>query len=262
MSDVESAPGGTPSQPAVQLDVDDRGIATIAMCDVAGRNAMSEAFVRELSDALAALTTCARARVAVLLGLPDVFSSGASRETLRAILDGKLAPTDIVLPRAVLDVPVPVIAAMEGHAVGGGFALGLCADIILIARESSYGCNFISLGFTPGMGTTRLLQHVLAPPIAHEMMYTGQFFRGSHFEGRSGFNYILPRAHVRPKAMDLAARIAEKPRVAVETLKRALSVDKRQAFETARATEAMMHTITFAGPDVRRLIEEDYVGPS
>jgi polyketide biosynthesis enoyl-CoA hydratase PksI len=158
-------------------------------------------------------------------------------------------------------VPVPVIAAMEGHAVGGGLALGLCADIILIARESSYGCNFMNLGFTPGLGTTRLLEHVLSPAIAHEMLYTGQVFRGTHFEGRSGFNYILPRAQVRPQAMDLAARIAEKPRPAIEALKRVLSLGKRQAFEEARTAEAMMHTITFAGPDVRRLIEENYAGP-
>jgi polyketide biosynthesis enoyl-CoA hydratase PksI len=246
----------------VRLDVDDRGVATITMADAPGRNAMSEPFVRALSETLASLAACAEARVAVLLGLPDVFSSGASREMLEAILDGKLAPSDILLPRAVLDVPVPVIAAMEGHAVGGGLALGLCADIVLIARESSYGCNFMNLGFTPGMGITRLLEHVLSPAIAHEMMYTGQFFRGAHFEGRSGFNYILPRAQVRPKAMDLAARIAEKPRPAVEALKRVLSVDKRAAFEATRTAEAMMHAITFAGPDVRRLIEDNYAEPS
>ena len=242
----------------VRLDVDDRGVATVTMGDAPGRNAMSEVFVHELTEALRALAACADARVAVLLGLPDVFSSGASREVLEAILDGKLAPSDILLPRAVLDVPVPVIAAMEGHAVGGGLALGLCADVILIARESSYGCNFMNLGFTPGMGTTRLLEHVLSPAIAHEMMYTGQFFRGAHFEGRSGFNYILPRAEVRSKAMDVAARIAEKPRAAVEALKRTLSMDKRQAFEATRTVEAMMHAITFAGPDVRRLIQDNH----
>jgi polyketide biosynthesis enoyl-CoA hydratase PksI len=249
------------SGPAVRLDVDDRGVATVSMGDASGRNAMSEPFVRELSETLGVLARCTDARVAVLLGQPDVFSAGASRQMLEAILDGKLAPSDILLPKAVLDVPVPVIAAMEGHAVGGGLALGLCADIILIARESSYGCNFMNLGFTPGLGTTRLLEHVLSPAIAHEMLYTGQVFRGTHFEGRSGFNYILPRAQVRPQAMDLAARIAEKPRPAIEALKRVLSLGKRQAFEEARTAEAMMHTITFAGPDVRRLIEENYAGP-
>jgi polyketide biosynthesis enoyl-CoA hydratase PksI len=248
--------------PMVRLDVDERGIATVVMADASGQNAMSEPFVRELEEALRALAGCAEARVAVLLGLPEVFSAGASREMLQAIVDGKLAPADILLPRAVLDLPVPVIAAMEGHAVGGGLALGLCADIILIARESSYGCNFMNLGFTPGMGTTRLLEHVLSPAIAHEMMYTGQFFRGAHFEGRSGFNYILPRELVRPKAMDLAARIAEKPRQAVEVLKHVLAMDKRQAFEATRTVEPLMHAITFAGPDIRRLIEENYAGPA
>jgi polyketide biosynthesis enoyl-CoA hydratase PksI len=261
MSDTGSSVARTPSAQTVRLDVDDRGVATVTMCDAPGRNAMSEPFVRELSEALRTLAACAEVRVAVLLGLPDVFSSGASSEMLEAILDGKLAPSDIVLPKAVLDVPVPVIAAMEGHAVGGGLALGLCADIVLVARESSYGCNFMNLGFTPGMGITRLLEHVLSPAIAHEMMYTGQFFHGAHFEGRSGFNYILPRAQVRPKAMDLAARIAEKPRTAVEALKRVLSLPKRQAFEATRTVEAMMHAITFAGPDVRRLIEDNDAWP-
>lgn len=249
------------SDAAVRLEVDDRGIATVVMGDASGQNAMSPAFVRELSETLAELAARADARVAVLLGLPEVFSSGASRDMLEAILDGKVAPSDIVLSKAVLDLPIPVIAAMEGHAVGGGLALGLCADIILLARESSYGCNFMNLGFTPGMGTTRLLEHVLSPAIAHEMMYTGQFFHGSHFEGRSGFNYILPRAQVRAKAMDLGARIAEKPRIAVEALKRVLATPKRQAFEQTRTAETMMHAITFAGPDVRRLIEENYAGP-
>ena len=249
------------SGPAIRLDVDDRGIATVVMADASGKNAMSPLFVRELSETLDELTARSDTRVAVLLGLPEVFSAGASREMLEAILDGKVAPSDIVLSKAVLDLPVPVIAAMEGHAVGGGLALGLCADIILLARESSYGCNFMNLGFTPGMGTTRLLEHVLSPAVAHEMMYTGQFFHGSHFEGRSGFNYILPRAQVRAKAMDLAARIAEKPRVALEALKRVLSAPKRQAFEATRTAETMMHAITFAGPDVRRLIEENYAGP-
>src|SRR6266545_6252422 len=234
------------------------GIATLEMHDQAGRNAMSEAFVVDLLGAFKAIAACAELKVAVLLGLPDVFSAGATREVLQALADGAIAPTDLLLGKAFLDLPVPTIAALEGHAVGGGLALGLCADIVLIARESRYGCPFMNLGFTPGMGLTRLLEHVLSPSVAYEMMFTGQFFRGAHFEGRSGFNYILPRAQVRAKAMDLAARIAEKPRTAVEALKRVLSVDKRQAFEASRTVEAMMHAITFAGPDVRRLIEENY----
>ena len=243
---------------AVSLQIDTRGIATIAMCDAAGKNAMSDAFVAELREAFHALAGSREAKVAVLIGLPEVFSGGASREVLEALVAGRIAPSELLLPRALLDVPVPTIAAMEGHAVGGGLALGLGADIVLIARESSYACSFMNLGFTPGMGVTRLLEHVLSPAIAHEMLYTGQAFRGSHFEGRSGFNYILPRTEVRAKALELAARIAEKPRTALETLKAVLSAPKRQAFEETRAVEAMMHRLTYGEPDVRRLIDEHY----
>jgi polyketide biosynthesis enoyl-CoA hydratase PksI len=255
---VSEGPGGLESR-LVRLEVDGRGIATVAMCDTAGRNAMSESLVHDLLEAFHVLARSREARVAVLLGLPEVFSAGASREMLDALVAGRVAPSEILLPRAFLDVPVPTIAAMEGHAVGGGLALGLVADIVLIARESSYACPFMNLGFTPGMGMTRLLEHVLSPGIAHEMLYTGQAFRGSHFEGKSGFNYILPRAEVRAKALDLAARIVEKPRPALEILKSVLSAPKRQAFETTRAVEAMMHRLTFSEPDVRRLIDDHYV---
>src|SRR6266496_5802192 len=165
---------------------------------------------------------------------------------LASLVDGSIAPSDLLLSKAFLDLPVPTIAAMEGHAVGGGLALGLCADIVLIARESRYGCPFMNLGFTPGMGMTRLLEHVLSPAVAHEMLYTGEPFKGAHFEGRCGFNYILPRVEVRAKALDLAERIAEKPRVALATLKRVLSLPRRQAFESTRTVEALMHEVTFA----------------
>jgi polyketide biosynthesis enoyl-CoA hydratase PksI len=172
---------------------------------------------------------------------------------------GAIAPTDLLLSKALLDVPAPTIAAMEGHALGGGLALGLCADLVLIARESRYGCPFMNLGFTPGMGLTRLLEHVLSPAVAHEMLYSGEPLKGAHFEGRSGFTYILPRAEVRPKALDLARSIAEKPRVSLLALKRVLALPRRLAYESAHTYETLMHQVSFAQPDVGRLIDKNYV---
>jgi polyketide biosynthesis enoyl-CoA hydratase PksI len=109
------------------------------------------------------------------------------------------------------------------------------------------------------MGTTRLLEHVLSPAVAHELLYTGEPVRGTRFLGRSGFNYILPRAEVRPKALDLARRIAEKPRAALMALKDTLGLPKRQTFETTRTSEALMHQISLAQPGIRRMIEDGYV---
>ena len=234
------------------------GVAVVSMVDVEGKNAMSERFVGDLLGALREAEAWAPLKVIVLAGLPDVFSSGASMDMLRALARGEVAPADILLAKAVLDLPVPVIAAMEGHAVGGGLALGLAADVVIIARESRYGATFMNMGFTPGMGMTRLLEHVVSPAIAAELLFSGELRKGAWFEGRSGFNAILPRAEVLPRAHDVAARIADKPRAALEILKRTLSLGRRRAFEETHTLESLMHLVSFNGPDVLRRIEEQH----
>jgi polyketide biosynthesis enoyl-CoA hydratase PksI len=241
----------------VACEVGNDGVAILRMADVAGKNALSESMVRALTEHLARLGADARVKVVVLGGLPHIFCSGASREILIGLATGDVAPSDLILPRHILDLPVPCIAAMEGHAIGGGFALGLCADVLVLARDSRYSANFMNFGFTPGMGMTTLLEEVLSPPLAHEMLYTGEARRGLDFQGRSGFNYVLPRAEVMPRALTVAARIAEKPREALIALKRTLSAAKRRAFEGARTTEALMHEVSFKQPDILRRIREE-----
>jgi polyketide biosynthesis enoyl-CoA hydratase PksI len=145
---------------------------------------------------------------------------------------------------------------MAGHATGGGFALGLAADIVVMAEESRYGFTFMNLGFTPGMGTTALCEHVLSPAVAHELLYTGELRRGARFAG-SGINHVVPRHDVERVAFDVASRIAEKPRQSIAALKRTLSLPRRQAFEQSITHESLMHQITFAAATSR--IENDYV---
>lgn len=243
----------------VSLEIDRDGVAELRMHDEAGKNGFSEPFLAALVAAVNDAAENEGARVVLLRGLPEVFCSGAPHDLLLRLVTGRFAPADIVLARQVLDLPIPLVAAMEGHATGGGFALGLCADIVLMARESRYGCNFINMGFTPGMGTTRLLEHVLSPAVAHELLLTGELRRGADFAKHGGINHILPRAEVLPKALDLARRIAEKPRGALVTLKRTLSIRRRQAFEESRTIEALMHEVSFASEATRQRIEEEYV---
>ncbi len=221
------------------------GVARVAMRDVAGRNMLGEAFVDALIDALGRAASDPEARVVVLEGLPDVFCAGAPPELLEALRAGRTAPADLTLPRILLDLPLPIISAMAGHAVGGGLCLGLCADMVLMARESRYGANFMDLGFTPGMGATALLEHALSPAVAHELLYTGELRRGDAFAGASGVNHVVPRAEVVPRAVDVALRIASKPRACVELLKRSLSLPRRRRYEAALTLETLMHTITF-----------------
>ncbi len=240
----------------IRVSTPSDGVALVQMDDAPGKNALSHAMVDGLGLVFDQLGRNSAIRAIVLGGLPDVFSSGASLEVLEDLVSGRRAASEVLLPRVLLDCPLPCISAMAGYGVGGGFALGIAADIVILGRESRYCLNFLNGGFTPGMGTTVLFEHVLSPALAHELMFSGEARLGRDFEGRCGINYILPKAEVLPKALDLAARIAEKPRLALTALKRALSSPRRQAFEAGRTQEALMHTISFAQPGMAEMIEE------
>lgn len=236
----------------------DGPVCRVVLADPASSNALGEAMVHALIQAFGEIDRRPDVRVVLLAADGDVFSAGAPRELLVRLAHGEVRPTDILLPRLLLCCPVPVIAAMAGHATGGGLALGLAADIVLMADESRYGFPFMDMGFTPGMGATALCEHVLPPAVAHELMYSGELRRGSAF-ARTGVNHIVPRAEVLPRAVDLAERIGTKPRAAVEALKRTLSLPRRQAFELSLTTESLMHQITFRAPGAAQGIRDGYV---
>jgi polyketide biosynthesis enoyl-CoA hydratase PksI len=247
---------GLPEHPGLlRVSLACEGVACVQMEDSVGNNALSHAMVGALGETFAVLGTDKSLGAIVLAGLPEVFSSGAAREVLDDLATGRRDSGEVLLPRVLLDCPLPCLAAMEGYAIGGGFGLGVAADIVLMARESRYCLNFLDLGFTPGMGTTRLLEHVLSTAMAHEVLYSGEARLGRDFEGRSGINYVLPRAEVLPRALDLAARIAEKPRALLIALKRTLSASRRQAFEMARTQENLMHAISFTQAGIADLAD-------
>ncbi len=140
----------------VSLRIDEQGVAELWMHDDVGKNSFSRDFVDALLVQMAKLARHPHAKVCVVRGLPDVFCAGGDRQVLLDLAEGNLAPYDLELTRTLLELPVPTIAAIEGHAVGGGLVFGLACDMVVLARESRYGSNFMDLGFTPGMGTTRL----------------------------------------------------------------------------------------------------------
>jgi polyketide biosynthesis enoyl-CoA hydratase PksI len=249
-----------PTGGLVDLAVDEDGVAVLTMRDAVGKNTFSRAMVAELTRALAEAGERRDVRALVLAGLPEVFSGGGDREILVGLAEGTIAPYDLLLTRTLLEVPVPTIAAIAGPAVGGGLVFGLACDMVVLARESRYGCNFMDLGFTPGMGSTRLLQYAVGEYVAAEMLFGGQYFRGEHFVGRGQVNAVVPRAEALARALDMARRIADKPRQALLLLKRALALPRRRAFEEARTVESMMHEVCFADPQTVARILANYRG--
>lgn len=229
------------------------------MLDAEGKNGLSHAFVHALTEQINDLKKNEALKVILLSGLPEIFCAGADLGTLKKLADGTLKPTDIFLTKTLLDIPVPLIAAMEGHAVGGGLALGFCADIAILAEESRYGCSFMNLGFTPGMGITKLMEYYMSPAIAHEMQYTGINIKGRDLKGKTNINHIVPHSEVRPLAIELAEAISEKPVHVLRSLKRYLSMERRKLFEETYSIESLMHELTFSQKDISNRIDKNYV---
>merc|ERR1719210_1600737 len=80
---------------------------------------------------------------------------------------------------SLLDLKVPVIGALQGHAIGGGLGLALCCDLRVCHATSQYGANFVRLGLHPGMATTYFLPRLVGVPRAAELLLTGRLVTGA-----------------------------------------------------------------------------------
>jgi len=242
----------------IKSRLEPNGIAYIQMNDTQKKNTFTDDFISELILELDQITE-KKPKVLILSGLEDVFCGGAEKKNLVDLCEGKIHVKDLLISEKLIYAPFPIIAAMEGHAVGGGLVMGLCCDIVLAARESRYGVVFMLMGFTPGMGCTTLLAELVGPFIANEMMYTGKRYKGSKLAQKAtGINYILPKKEIKPKAEDIALQICEKNLKSIYLLKTALSARKKKLLIQARLQEDLMHQISFSYPETRETIEEFY----
>ena len=224
------------------------GVITLDRPD--NRNSMTP----ELLDAFTAASARARdddaARCIVITGTGACFSAGADFRSIlqrgeeagkpRAPHEKSFAMYEPFL--SVLDLEVPVIAACNGHTVGGGFGLALLCDIRIGAREARYGANFARLGLHPGMAISYLLPRLVGVSRAAEMLFTGRLVEGDEAERIGILSSALPAAEVLPRALELAAAIAASAPLAVrmtkKTFYRGLGWDVRGAAFTEAFAQA------------------------
>jgi len=242
------------TEPAVHLQEIEPGIVQITMQDRIHKNTFSNELIAGLLQAFQAIQTNSHYRVVILTGYESYFASGGTQEGLLAIHEGKATFTDMNLYSLALDCQIPVIAAMQGHGIGGGFVLGLFADFIILSRESVYTTNFMKYGFTPGMGATYIVPKKLGLSLAEELLLTAGNYRGTELEKRGAPFPVLPREKVMSYALELARQIAEKPRVSLITLKDHLVAPLREELPKVIEQELIMHDKTFHQKEVKEKI--------
>jgi polyketide biosynthesis enoyl-CoA hydratase PksI len=240
---------------AVKLSTTPDGVAIVALEDRASSNTFTPSFIDGLMRAFDAIRSRRDLKVVVVHGYDTYFCCGGTKEELIAILEGRLEFADSPFYDLLLQCELPVIAAMQGHALGGGLVLGCYADLIVMAEESLYGAVFMKYGFTPGMGGTYIVPKKLGDVLGSEMLFTARNFYGHELKARGIPARVVRRAEVVATAMSLARDLADKPRLALTELKKALADPIRAALPAVVANELAMHRVTFAQPEIRARIE-------
>jgi enoyl-CoA hydratase len=232
------------------------GIAVLTLDQPAKRNPMSERMGEELAATLGALETRDDVRVLVLAGAGESFCAGgdmalietnmrreveARRQVMRAYYDRYLT---------LLRLPIPTIAAVHGHAVGGGLALALACDLRYAAEDARLSVNFARLGLHPGMASTLTLPRAVGAARALELFYTGRVVSGREAAAIGLVNRAVPRAELMPVVLETAAAIAASSPLVVRMLKRAVYQGLESAVAAAVEYEAFCQAITFGSPDL------------
>lgn len=243
----------------VRVDRRDPGIAVVTLDDPDRRNAMTVEMGEAIQATFGELAQDDSLRVAVLTGAPPAFSAGGDLAMLedfsrRTREEGFDASEDMraFYQRflAVRDLPVPVIAAVNGHAVGAGLCVALACDLLLVAHEAKVGLNFARLALHPGMGGSWLLPRHLGQQRAAEWLYTGRLVSGTQAAEAGMALRSLPADEVLDAALALADEIAASSPLVVRQLKESVAAAATSTLPEQLDREAAAQAVNYGTEDL------------
>jgi enoyl-CoA hydratase/carnithine racemase len=123
----------------------------------------------------------------------------------------------------ILRCPVPVIAAVEGHALGGGCELASACDFIVAGDRAIFALPEVTRGILPGAGATQYLSRVVGTPVAKELIFTGRSFGAEEARSLGLVNHVVPAGAAKSRALEIAKTIAENAPIAVRQAKKAIN---------------------------------------
>jgi len=206
-------------------------------------NAVSLPLYRGLERGLADAATDRDVRVVVITGAGRAFCAGADLKAHRdrpmtADERREYIETGQRVYRAIQTLPQPVIAAVNGHAIGAGIELALSCDFVVMAEEAKLRLPEVTLGTFIGGGTCFTLRRRVGYAKAAELILLGDFFSGRDALEIGLANEAAPAAEVLPRALDLARRLARNAPIAMQLSKQILDRAERLSPEEAMRAEA------------------------
>lgn len=228
-------------------------IATITLNRPDKLNALNAQLLGELGDVIRELTSDASIHAAVLTGAGEkAFAAGAdiaSMQTLTTADAYRFAQIGHAVGNAIENAHFPVIAAVNGFALGGGCELALSCDFIYASDKAKFGQPEVNLGVIPGFGGTQRLARRVGIGRARELCYTGDMI-GAEDALRIGLaNVVVPHAELLNKAHETAKKIASKGPLAIAQAKRVLFRGADVPLQVANELEVQAFAALFDSAD-------------
>ncbi|MBM4193696.1 MAG: hypothetical protein FJ202_04860 [Gemmatimonadetes bacterium] len=205
------------------------GVRVITLTRNAVKNALRHQTMVELADALGSLDSDSHVRCVVITGGPSVFAAGADLAEMLELDGPALEQHPRTLAwRRIWEVGCPIVAAVEGWALGGGCELALSCDVVIAGDGARFGQPEITLGWMPGAGGTQRLARSAGKSVAMQMVLTGDAIDAAAAQRAGIVSEVVAAGSALARAVAVAARIAAHPRGATRAAKAAV----QRAFET------------------------------
>jgi enoyl-CoA hydratase len=229
------------------------GIATLSINRPKSLNALNAATINELISAFSSIRDNTEVKLVILTGVGEkAFVAGADiseMQPLDAITGRQFALLGHQLAALIEELPKPVIAAVNGFALGGGCELALCCDIRLASDNARFGQPEVNLGVIPGFGGTQRLARLIGKGRASELIMTGDMVDAAEAYRIGLVNKVYPAAELLAAAQKMAQKIVSKGPIAVGLAKAALRDGLETDLTRACAREADLFGLCFATTD-------------
>jgi len=235
----------------VVLEVHDH-VAVVTIDRPEALNALNPKVLRELEETLDRVEADRKVRAVVLTGSGNAFVAGADIKAMAnqtAIESLGMTQLGQRVMRKIELMMKPVVAAVNGYALGGGCELAISCDIILAADTARFALPEVGLGIHPGFGGTQRLPRLIGPNRAKEWIFTGEQFTAAQAERIGLVNKVVKAHELLPEAMRIANKIAEMAPLAVGFAKDAVNRGIDADMDSGIALETASVTLTFATQD-------------
>jgi enoyl-CoA hydratase len=230
-------------------------IGTLTIDRPKALNALDPPTLREVLGCLREVRRQATLRALILTGAGEkAFVAGAdiaAMSSMSVIESKEMARLGQRVTSAIEDLAVPVIAAVNGFALGGGMELVMACDLVVASERARFGQPEINLGIIPGFGGTQRLARRIGAPRAREMIYGGEMIDAETAQRWGLVNRVVKAEDLLSEARRLASSLAAKPAIALAQAKLAIQRGLDVDLENGLRLEAEAFAVTFSTDDRR-----------